>query len=57
MTNKGHGVCVRVCEVDRLEVCVGDGDPSQLHDLRVGHAPSVVAARYRLIIADVKAGS
>lgn len=44
-----------VCEVKRLEVCVGDGDSSQLNYLRVGHTPPVVASRDRLVIADIKA--
>lgn len=39
----------------RLEVCVGDGDSSQLNYLGVGHAPSIVASRYGLVVADVEA--
>lgn len=50
--SRGHGM---VCEVKRLEVCVGDGDSSQLNYLRVGHTPPVVASRDGLVIADIKA--
>lgn len=38
-----------------LEVCVGDGDPPQLNDLGVGHAPLIVASMDGLIIAGVQA--
>lgn len=44
-----------LCEVNRLEVCVGDGDSSQLNYLGVAHAPSVVAPGDGLVIADIKA--
>lgn len=40
----------------RLEVCVGDGDSSQLNYLRVGRTPPVVAPRDGLVIADIQTG-
>jgi len=38
------------------EVCVGDGDSSQLHDLGVGDAASVVAPGDGIVIAHTEAG-
>lgn len=44
-----------LCEVWRLEVCVGDGDTPKLNYLGVGYTPSVMASWYGLVIADIKA--
>lgn len=53
---KNKKICV-VWEVGQLEVRVSDGDPPQLHYLRVAHAAPVVASRDGLVVADVKASS
>lgn len=43
--------------VKRLKMCVSDWDPSQLNDLGIGHASSVMASGNRFIIAYIKACS